>query len=89
MGRADRARPVSAHTYPQPGANLALALDVHTNQLLEGIDHFLLLIKNQYQGSGSRMPIAVARLVAPVFAGNTSVTFVGVTNSNVYNGGGV
>ena len=46
MGRADRARPVSAHTDPQPGANLALALDVHTNQLLEGIDHFLLLAVN-------------------------------------------
>ena len=61
-------------------ANMALALDVHTNQLLEGIDHFLLLIKDQYQGPGSRTPIPVARLVAPVFAGNTSVTFVGVIN---------
>ena len=62
-------------------ANLALALDVHTNQLLEGIDHFLLLIKDQYQGPGSRTPIPVARLVAPAFAGISSVTFVGVTNA--------
>ncbi len=32
-------------------ANLALALDVQTNQLLTGIDHFLLLIKDQYEGA--------------------------------------
>ncbi len=33
-------------------ANLALALDVQTNQLLTGIDHFLMLIKDQYRGLG-------------------------------------
>ena len=77
-GRSERIEAAAAEF--SKNANLALALDVHTNQLLEGIDHFLLLIKDQYQGSGARTPIPVARLVAPVFAGVTSVTFVGVTN---------
>ena len=77
-GRSERIEAAAAEF--SKNANLALALDVHTNQLLEGIDHFLLLIKDQYQGSGARTPIPVARLVAPVFANATSVTFVGVTN---------
>jgi PAS domain S-box-containing protein len=58
--------------------NLALALDVQTNQLLTGIDHFLLLIKDQYEGSTPRLPLK--RLVAPAFASLSSITFVGVTN---------
>ncbi|HEX6161906.1 MAG TPA: ATP-binding protein [Vicinamibacterales bacterium] len=59
-------------------ANLALALDVQTNQLLTGIDHFLLLIKDQHEGSTSRLPLK--RLVSPAFASLTSITFIGVTN---------
>ena len=59
-------------------ANLALALDVQTNQLLTGIDHFLLLIKDQYEGSTP--PVALRRLVAPAFASLSSITFVGVTD---------
>jgi PAS domain S-box-containing protein len=58
--------------------NLALALDVQTNQLLAGIDNFLLLIKDQYEQSQPRIPLR--RLVAPAFANNSSITFVGVTN---------
>ena len=58
--------------------NLALALDVQTNQLLSGIDNFLLLIKAQYEQPLPR--IAVRRLVAPAFANKSSITFVGVTN---------
>ena len=77
-GRSDRIEAAAAEF--SKNANLTLALDVHTNQLLEGIDRFLLLIKDQYQGPGSRTPIPVARLVAPAFAGITSVTFVGVIN---------
>ncbi|MDP3718878.1 MAG: PAS domain S-box protein [Acidobacteriota bacterium] len=61
-------------------ANLALALDVHTNQLLSGIDEFLLLMQDQYQGPASHAPIPLARLVAPALAGKPSVAFVGVTN---------
>ena len=59
-------------------ANLALALDVQTNQLLTGIDHFLLLIKDQYEGATDRLPLR--RLVAPAFASLSSITFIGVTN---------
>ena len=59
-------------------ANLALALDVQTNQLLTGIDHFLLLIKDQHEGGADRVPLR--RLVAPAFASLTSITFIGVTN---------
>jgi two-component system cell cycle sensor histidine kinase/response regulator CckA len=58
--------------------NLALALDVQTNQLLTGIDNYLLLIKDQYEHSGARMPLR--RLVAPAFGGEPSITFIGVTN---------
>ncbi len=59
-------------------ANLALALDVQTNQLLAGIDNFLLLIKDQYEQSLPRIPLR--RLVAPAFANKSSITFIGVTN---------
>ena len=59
-------------------ANLALALDVQTNQLLTGIDHFLLLIKDQYEGAAPRVP--VRRLVAPAFSSLSSITFIGVTD---------
>jgi PAS domain S-box-containing protein len=58
-------------------ANLALALDVQTNQLLTGIDHFLLLIKDQYEDSAPRVPLK--RIVAP-FASMSSITFVGAVN---------
>lgn len=59
-------------------ANLVLALDVQTNQLLTGIDHFLLLIKDQYEGTTARLPLR--RLVAPAFSNLSSITFIGVTN---------
>jgi len=59
--------------------NLALALEVQTNQLLSGIDLFLVLIKDQYENTASpRIPLK--RLVAPPFASNASITFIGVTN---------
>ena len=61
-------------------ANLALALDVQTNQLLNGIDHFLLLIKDQYEGSTARIPLR--RLVAPAFSSLSSITFIGVTDEH-------
>jgi hypothetical protein len=59
-------------------ANLALALDVQTKQLLTSIDNFLLLIKDQYQGSLPRVPLR--RLVAPAFSSLSSITFIGVTD---------
>jgi PAS domain S-box-containing protein len=61
-------------------ANLALALDVQTNQLLKGIDQFLVLIKDQYEGAGPRIPLR--RIVAPAFAASSSITFIGVTDAN-------
>jgi two-component system, cell cycle sensor histidine kinase and response regulator CckA len=60
-------------------ANLALALDVQTNQLLAGIDQFLLLMKDQYEGTSPRIPLQ--RLMAPAFATQTSITFIGVTDA--------
>jgi PAS domain S-box-containing protein len=59
-------------------ANLALALDVQTNQLLTGIDNYLLLIKDQYEQGMERVPLR--RLVAPAFGDEPSITFIGVTN---------
>src|SRR5688500_2473283 len=59
--------------------NLALALDVQTNQLLAGIDNYLLLIKDQYEQGGERIPLP--RLVAPAFGDEPSITFIGVTNA--------
>ena len=59
-------------------ANLALALDVQTNQLLTGIDQFLLLIKDQHEGAVERVPLR--RLVAPVFSSRSAITFIGVTD---------
>ena len=59
-------------------ANLALALDVQTNQLLAGLDNYLLLIKDQYEQRGPRMPLR--RLVAPAFGDEPSITFIGVTD---------
>lgn len=58
-------------------ANLALALDVHTNQLLKGIDQFVILMKNQYEGSAKRIPIK--QLITPVMA-SPPFNFIGVTN---------
>lgn len=55
--------------------NLALALDVQTEQLLAGIDHFLLLIKDQYEG-GAAPRIPLKRLVAPAFGSASSITFI-------------
>ncbi len=59
-------------------ANLALALDVQTNQLLTGIDQFLLLIKDQHEGGTERLPLR--RLVEPVFSSRSAITFIGVTD---------
>ena len=61
-------------------ANLALALDLQTNQLLKGIDQFVLLIKDQYENRGPRLPLA--RLVSPAFAASPSITFIGVTDEH-------
>ncbi len=63
-------------------ANFALALDVHTNQLLKGLDHFLLLISDQYQGAGAESPVPLERLVVPALSGIPSITFIGVTNEH-------
>jgi PAS domain S-box-containing protein len=59
-------------------ANLALAVDVQTNQLLIGIDQFLLLIKDQHEGATERLPLR--RLVGPVFSSHSAITFIGVTD---------
>ena len=58
--------------------NLALALDVQTEQLIAGIDQSLLLIKDQYEGPAPR--VSLTRLVSPAFASQSFITFIGVTN---------
>lgn len=75
-GRAELAEAQSSEF--SKNANLALALDVQTNQLLTGIDHFLLLIKDQYESPVPRLPLR--RLVAPAFAARSSINFIGVTD---------
>ena len=77
-GRSERSEAFAAEL--SKNANITLALDAHTNQLLKGIDHFLLLIKDQYQGPGSATPIPLARLIVPAFSDTSSITFVGVTD---------
>ena len=57
-----------------------LALDVQTNQLLRGIDQFLLVIKSQHEQPGVQMPLR--QLAAPVVSGSQSVTFIGVTDEH-------
>ncbi|MFA5909645.1 MAG: ATP-binding protein [Vicinamibacterales bacterium] len=59
-------------------ANLALALDMHTHQLLKGLDRFLLVIKSQYEQPGPRVPIR--QLIGPAMSGERWITFIGVTD---------
>lgn len=73
--RSQRAEAVSSEF--SKNANLALALDVHTNQLLKGIDQFVILMKNQYEGSAKKIPIK--QLITPVMA-SPPFNFIGVTN---------
>ncbi len=58
--------------------NLALAVDVQTNQLFKGIDQFLLLIKSQHERTGPRVPLS--QLVAPAFTGAAAVTLIAVVD---------
>ena len=60
-------------------ANLALAVDAQANQMLKGIDQFLVLIKSQHEGPGPRVPLA--QLVGPAFAGENAVTLIGVIDA--------
>jgi len=78
--RTERAEATAAEF--SKNANLALALDVHTNQLLKGIDHFLLLIRDQHQGASAAAPVPLARLVVPALSGISSIAFIGVTNAH-------
>jgi len=73
--RSERAEAVSSEF--SKNANLALALDVHTNQLLQGIDQFVILMKNQYEGPADRIPIK--RLIPAVML-SPPFNFIGVTN---------
>ena len=59
-------------------ANLALALDMHTNQLLKGLDRFLLVIKSQYERPGPR--VSIRQLIGPAMSAERWVTFIGVTD---------
>ncbi|MGE0862810.1 MAG: ATP-binding protein [Vicinamibacterales bacterium] len=79
-GRTERIEATTAEF--NKNANLALALDVHTNRLLKGLDYFLLLIQAQHQGAGARAPMPLDRLVGPAFADTLSITFIGVTNEH-------
>ncbi|OFW44920.1 MAG: hypothetical protein A3J29_18150 [Acidobacteria bacterium RIFCSPLOWO2_12_FULL_67_14b] len=74
--RSERAEAVSSEF--SKNDNLALALDLHTTQLLKGIDQFLLVIKSQYERPGPRVPID--QLISPAMAVERSITFIGVTD---------
>ncbi len=56
--------------------NLALALDVQTQQLIQGIDQFLVLMRHQAEHAPPRVPLT--ELVAPAFAGTRNITLMGV-----------
>jgi len=60
-------------------ANLALAVEAQANQMLKGIDQFLVLIKSQHERPGPRVPLA--QLVGPAFPVEHAVTLIGVIDS--------
>jgi two-component system cell cycle sensor histidine kinase/response regulator CckA len=74
--RTERAEAVTSEF--SKNANLALALDLQTNQLLKGIDQLLLVIKNQYEQPTPRVPIST--LIPPGMSSERWITFIGVTD---------
>lgn len=58
--------------------NLTLAMEAHTQQLLEGIDRFLLLMRHQAERTPPRVPLTA--LVAPALAGTPTITLIAVLN---------
>jgi len=74
--RTERAEAVTSEF--SKNDNLALALDLQTNQLLKGIDQLLLVMKNQYEQPGPRVPIS--KLIAPGMSSERWITFIGVTD---------
>ncbi|MBL8139232.1 MAG: response regulator [Acidobacteria bacterium] len=72
--RLERAEAVEAEF--GRNTNLALALDVQTQQLIQGIDQFLVLMRHQAEHTPPRVPLT--ELVAPAFAGTRNITLMGV-----------
>lgn len=61
-------------------ANLALALEVQTNQRIGNLDRFLLLMRHQYEHAPPRVPLT--ELVAPAFADLANITLISVIDED-------
>lgn len=72
--RVERAEAIEAEF--GRNTNLALALDVQTLQLIQGIDQFLVLMRHQAEHAPPRVPLT--ELVAPAFAGTRNITLMAV-----------
>ncbi len=55
-------------------ANLVLALEAQTNQRIRNIDHFLLLMRHQYEHAPPRVPLS--ELVAPGLIDTTGIALI-------------
>ncbi len=70
--RTERAEAIATET--SKNNNLALALEVQTNQRIRSIDQFLVLMRHQYETPPPRVPFAV--LVAPALASEAGITLI-------------
>ena len=70
--RAERAEAIDSEM--GKNANLALALEVQTNQRIRSIDQFLLLMRHQYEQAPPRVPFR--ELVAPAIADAKGIALI-------------
>ena len=76
--RTERAEAIATETIKN--TNLALALEVQTNQRIRSLDQFLLLMRHQYEGPQPRVPFSA--LVAPAFPDTTGITLMAALNEH-------
>ncbi len=76
--RSERAEAIAVETIKN--TNLALALEVQTNQRIRSIDQFLLLMCHQYEQPPPRVPLSA--LVAPAFPDSTGITLIAALNEH-------
>ena len=76
LGRLEVERAEAVEAEFGRNTNLALALDVQTQQLIQGIDQFLVLMRHQAEHTPPRVPLT--ELVAPAFAGTRNITLMAV-----------
>ncbi len=70
--RTERKETLDSET--SKNANLVLALEVQTNQRIRNIDHFLLLMRHQYEHAPPRVPLS--ELVAPGLIDTTGIALI-------------